>query len=695
MNFRSVYEEFKTAIFIFGIISWAIFLIVPMPGIIIDLCISGSLAFAMVVLIQSSTIDNWDKFRTFPMILLMSTIFRIAFNIATTRKIISGESPGSVIEQAGHFIVRDEVLVGLVMFIILIIVQFVVASGASRFGEVSARFMLDALPGKQMSIDNEFNQGAIDEKTAKRLKRRLQLQVDYYGNLDGAGKYIKGDVWASVAMIVVNLVVGLIVGMVKLGLPFAEAAKKFTLLTIGDGVVNLVCALMITVAGAIVMAKVEDEDEDETNENKKSMSILQRIILELIPNSRNLYIVGAVMILLGIVGLPFLQLALPGALLIFAGYTVQKSQNKEEVNKNQQELEKRNAEKKAPKEIKIKRTGEPITLEVGYKLAPLFMEGERDVFGNKKESIQDKIQIMRQIFANRLGVRIPSIKIHDNVSLHPSTKYVIKIKECSVATGEIKKDRVLALPTPLVISDIEGERTKDPIYGQEAFWIKEEELDDATEKGYDVWNPITIIATHLHEMIENNLYQFISLQQVSDMVNEVGEEQPILKEKMDKIDDLYLLQKVIVSLLKEKVSIKDLATIIEAFIEVYHRTKDVDTIVSFVRTRISRQICENYINKDGKLYLISLKDEKEIEVNSHDGINILKMDYDWQVQFVQKVKNEKDVARTSKISPVLVVQRPELRPAISRMMESFEADIPVISVFELPLNVQNSVIANI
>mgnify|MGYP001064266346 CR=1 FL=1 len=692
MNLKPFYEEFKTTLLIFGVIAWVIFLIVPMPGIIIDLCISASLAFSMIVLLTSATIDSWDKLRTFPMILLMSTIFRIAFNIATTRKIISGGNPGTVIESAGHLIVQDEIIIGLVMFIILLIVQFIVANGASRFGEVSARFMLDALPGKQMSIDNELNQGAIDDQTAKKQKRRLQMQVDFYGSLDGAGKYIKGDVWASVSMIVVNLIVGLIVGMVELDLSFVDAANRFTLLTVGDGVVNLICALMITVSGAIVMAKVEEEDDDN---GVKGSSVMQRILKELIPNSRNLYIAGTVLIALGLTGLPFFQLALPGGLLIFAGYMMQRNKKAEEENKANEELMKRKTEQKTSKEVKIKRSVEPIVLEVGYKLAPYFMSDTTDVFGNKKESINDKTDLMRQIFANKLGIKIPGIKIRDNVSLHPSTKYVIKIKESAVASGVIKKDKILAIPTPLVISEIEGEKTKDPIFEQEAYWINEDQLEEAADKGYDVWSPITIIATHLHQIIEKNLYQFISLQQVADMVQEVGEEQPILKEKMDKIDDLYLLQKVIVSLLKEKVSIKDLPTIIESFIEAYNQTKDIDTIVSFVRQRISRQICENYINNDGKLYLISLKEEENMVVNSHNGVNILSMAYDWQVKFLERLKKEKDNARALKIEPVIVTQRPDLRPAISRMMENFDTDTPVISIYELPSNVKNKVIASI
>ena len=694
MNIKHIYEEFKTTLFIFGVIGWVVFLLMPMPDIVIDFGVALTLASGMIILMTSATIDSWDQIRTFPMLLLMSTIFRIAFNIATTRKIITGDEPGEVISAAGSLIVQDQLIIGLVMFIILIIVQAVVANGASRFGEVSARFMLDSLPGKQMSIDNELNQGAIDEKTAKQQKKKLQQMTDFFGALDGAGKYIKGDVWLSIAMIVVNLVVGLIVGMVQLGLSFGEAANQFTLLTVGDGVVNLISSLMITVSGAIIMAKVEDE-EVEGEEKPRKKSVLQKIIGELVPNSRVLYIAGGVLILLGLVGLPFLQMMIAGGALIVAGYFVDKKQVELADKKAKEQAEKMKEQAQTRRKIEVPRSVEPITLEVGYKLAPLFLDSGRDIFGNKKENLHDKTDLMRQIFATKLGIKVPGISLRDNVSLHPSTKYVIKIKENVVASGIIKKDKVLAMPTPLVISDIEGERTKDPIYGQEAYWINEDQIDEATDYGYDVWNPLTIIATHIHEIVEKNLYQFISLQQVADMVKEVGIDHPILKEKMDKIDELHLLQKVIVSLLKEKVSIKDLPTIIEAFLEVHSRTKDVDTIVAFVRQRISRQICENYINKDGKLYLMSVENEMGINVKTIDGVNILDMSYEWQKQFFERIKKEKENQRALKVSPVVIVQRPELRPAISRLMESFELDTPVISVYELPTTVSNKIIASV
>jgi flagellar biosynthesis protein FlhA len=690
---KNIYEESKTIIFIIGIISWVMFLIIPLPAIMIDMLLVFTLAFAMIILIQASTIDTWEKFRTFPLILLMSTIFRIALNIATMRKIISGEDPGAVIESAGHLIVRDQIAIGIVMFVILIIVQFIIAMGANRFGEVSARFMLDALPGKQMSIDNDLNQGSISPEEGKRQKQKLQQQADFYGSLDGAGKYIKGDVWASVAMILVNLIVGLIVGIVSLGLSFGEAAARFTLLSVGDGVINLIAALMITVAGAIVMAKVEDTDEERTN---VEMSILQKIFLEIAPNSRNLYVVGGALIILGMVGLPFWQLLFGGLGLISLGIVMQNKLTKKQKAEEKNQILTKQKEKSENKKIQVENKVEPITIEVGYKLAPLFKDNGFDVLGNSRENIQDKIQIMRQIFANRLGVSIPKIKIRDNVSLQPSTKYEIKVKETTVAQGILEKDKVLAIPSLLTLNEIEGDKTKDPIFGQDAIWITEDKIDEAMESGYNVWNPLTMIATHLHEILEKNIWQFITLQEVSNLINGLEKDNPILKEKMEKVEDLYLLQKVIISLLKEKVSIKDFPTIVEAFLEVYAQTKEVDTIVSIVRQRISRQICENYINADGKIYMIALgEEEKSIELINNSGSFYISMDYSWQENFISKLKSEKEIARLAEVEPILLVRRPELRAALSRMLETFEMETPVISIFELPTKVENEIIKTI
>lgn len=690
---KSFYEELKTIVFIVGIISWVMFLIIPLPAVFIDIALSMALGFSMVVLIQSASIDTWDKFRTFPLILLMSTIFRIALNLATTRKIISGESPGQVIESAGHLIVRDQIAIGLVMFIILIIVQFIVAMGANRFGEVSARFMLDALPGKQMSIDNDLNQGAISPEEAKKQKQKLQQQVDYYGSLDGAGKYIKGDVWAGVATIVVNLVVGLIVGMVQLNLSFAEAINHFTILSVGDGVVNLISALMVTVAGAIVMAKVEDTDDEKSDEET---SILEKIFFELVPNSRNLYIAGGALIILGLVGLPFWKMLFSGSLIIAVGYLVQMKNKKIEIEKEQLAIQGERNKPREKIEVEVKNEVEPITIEVGYKLAPLFKDNGVDIFGNSRENIQDKLLIMRQIFANRLGVKVPTIKIRDNVSLEPSTKYQIKIKENVVAQGVIEKDKVLAIPSLLTTKEIEGLQTVDPIYGSEAVWIDEDKIEEASSVGYDVWNPLTMIVTHLHEILEANIWQFISLQEVSNLINKLETNHPVLKEKLEKNEDLYLLQKVIVSLLKEKVSIKDFPTIAEAFLEFYEQTKEIDTIVSLVRQKISRQICENYINQDGKLYMLALgPNEDSIQVSNHNGSHIVVMDYEWQSEMVKKIKYEKENARMSGVDPVIVVRRPELRPALSRLLENFEMDTPVISFFEIPTKLDNQVIGTL
>lgn len=684
----SRYEELKNIIFIFGAVSWVMFLIIPIPAIVIDFSISLTIAVSMVILTQATTIDTWDKFRTFPLVLLMSTIFRIALSIATTRKIISGEDPGKVIEAAGHIIIRDQLAIGFVIFVVLIVVQFIIAFGANRFGEVTARFTLDSLPGKQMSIDNDLNQGVIDSETASYRKSKLQQEVDYYGSLDGAGKYIKGDVWASVAMILINLVVGLVVGMVEMDLSFQEALNRFTILSVGDGVVMLVSALMVTVSGAIVMGKVEDTEEEKAG--KEDRSFIQNIYYELVPSSRNLYVIGGVMIVLGFFGLPFVPFFSIGVFLIVNGMMSDKRNEKElaeEIEKERVIQEQMyEEEKKQP----IRHEVEPVTVEVGYKLTPIFVDQGIDIQGNARENIQDKIEIMREVFGNKLGVKIPLIKVRDDVTLYPPTKYIIKIKETKVSEGVIEEGKILAIPSLFTTKEIEGKPTKDPVFQQEALWIEEKDVSEASSVGYDVWNPLNIIATHIHKTLEQNIWQFITLQEVSNMVDNISEKHPILKEKLDKADNLSLLKDVLVSLIREEISIKDLATIVESFLEATELTNEIDTVVSLVRQSISRQIVGSYVNQDGNLYLAGLEDEQEFEVVNQNGRYILNLQPEKIEILIGKIKKEKEVSRTLNYDLVIYVSNPEFRSALSSFLQARGEPTPVISSFEMPTEVNHT-----
>lgn len=671
-------------------IVWVVFFFVPIPGMIINISIVSSIAFSLAVLLTAVGVKEWSDLRTFPLIMLYSTLFRIGLNIATTRKIISGESPGSVVERFGHVIVSDQILIGLVMFIIIIVVQFIIANGASRFGEVAARFALDGLPGKQMSIDNELAQKVIDEQTAKRRKRNLELQTDFYGNLDGAGKYIKGDVWASVVMIVINLIVGLIVGMVTLDMSFADAAKKFTMLTIGDGVINTICSLIITFSGALLMAKVEEEDEEKPDED---INVLQKILKEIVPNSLNLYIVGGVLIALSLTPLPFFPLFIPGILIVAGAFFLHRKRQQEEVLKVHEAMNgsPEGAVPTEPQLVKVQHSVDDITLRIGYKLATLFAAE------TSGETIQTHVLKMRQLFANMYGVEVPRIKIKDDITLYPSTKYVIQIKENTVASGELKENRALAMMTPHVISEVNGEETKDPIYGSDALWIEEGEIDRATAAGYDVWDPMTIIASHLHVVVVKHIHSLVDLQKVSDMVEEVGEEKPILKELVKKTDDLHLLHKVIISLLKERISIKDLPTILEGYLDARRGTEELDLILTGVRTRISRQLCQMNVHQDGVLYSLMLTPvlENVLPTKHHNGIFMMDVDFATQKKLVDAIKAEMDKAKAMFIEPALVVQTPELRPALSRMLQSFELEVNVLSGFEVVSSIPNQIIGYI
>src|SRR5690625_2221541 len=684
-RFSERYEDLKNSVFIFGAIGWVIFLIVPMPAIVIDFSISFTIAISMVTLIQASTIDTWEKFRTFPLILLMATIFRIALSIATTRKIISGQSPGNVIEAAGEIIIRDQIAIGFVIFVILIVVQFIIAFGANRFGEVTARFTLDSLPGKQMSIDNDLNQGVIDAETASLRKERLQQEVDYYGSLDGAGKYIRGDVWASVTMIVVNLVVGLIVGVVEMDLTFEESLNRFTKLSVGDGVVMLVSALMVTVSGAVVMGRVEDTKQERAK--RKNQNFLLNIYYELFPNSKNLYVIGVVMFSLGLIGLPMIPFFSVGVFLIVSGLFASIRTKKEKEEEKQERLRVEEQQKKELEKEDIKHEVEPITIEVGYKLVPVFMDQGKNIFGDKRETIQDKIEIMRGIFGNKLGVSIPLLKMRDDITINPPTKYNIYIKETKVAEGEIEEGKVLAIPSLFSTKEIEGKPTKDPVHNQDALWIDEVNVNEAIEAEYDIWDPLNIVATHLHTVLEKNIWRFITLQEVSDMVEEVSVKHPILKEKLDELNKLPLLRDVLISLIKEEISIKDLPTIIEAFLDAVSATEELDTIVSLVRQSISRQIVTNYLNQGGNLYLAGFENESEYEVVNQGGRYILNISGEQLEDIIDRIRKEKEVARTINYDLVLFANSAEFRTALSSLLQARNEATPVISSFELPTDI--------
>lgn len=657
-----------------ALLAFVVAIIIPLGGFVIDICVTLSLALAIVIYMRAGTITDWKDLKTFPTIILLTCIFRIALNIATTKQILLTGDAGNVIESAGHFIVGGSVWVGFVVFIILIVVQFIIANGASRTSEVSARFTLDKIPGKQMSIDADLQSGLIDDKEAKRRREELDLEIEFYGNMDGSGKFIKGDVIAGIVLIIVNIVFGFIMGVLVQGMEMSEAILHYTILTIGDGLVNQLASLLITIATGVVLTRVYDGDEN----------VSQIIFKELTANPMVLYITGSIFVAMAIfTEMPFIPFTLIGGLFIYIAY---RNQQKQVLVKEEQEAMQRmkiEEEEKIHKEsIEVITELEPITLEVGIRLIPLVD------LKQKGETLADKITLMRERIGTKLGVRIPKVHIVDNPSLM-SNEYQINIKGVSIAKSSLRPEKLLAVRTGSVTRDLDaGIPTKDPIFGTDAYWIDEMDVNSAKSYGYVVNDALAILSLHLTEIIYQNIHELITRQEVQNLLDNLATRDKVLIDEIKKYDiSLSLIQKVVANLLKERISIRDLTTIIEAIIDGVNVSQNVDDITTIVRERISRQICENNVHKDGKIYAIFLSKEVEEldKVEKHTGYH-----FDIPMREEQALmlglQQQIDKAQMAGVEPTIIATGGKARACLAKLMFQYSFPYAVMLSDELVAN---------
>jgi len=669
----------KTAVSAFSLLallSFVVAIVIPLSGFMINMLITFSLALSITIYLRASTITDWKDLKTFPTILLLTAIFRISLNVSTTKTILLTGKPGEVIESAGNYIVGGNIWVGLVVLIILIVVQFIIANGASRTSEVAARFTLDKIPGKQMSIDADLQSGLIDEKEAKQRRNELDLEIEFYGNMDGAGKFIKGDVIAGIVLIVINIIFGFIMGILVQGMTMADAAYHFTILTIGDALVNQLAALLITIASGIVLTRVYDGDEN----------VSEVIFKELTSNPVVLYIVGGIFIAMGLfTQMPFLPFFVVGAIAIYIAFRIQQRQ---QMAKEEAEAMKRmrfEEEEKVHKEsIEVLTDLEPITLEVGIRLIPLV-----DV-QQKGETLADKITLMRERLGLKLGVRIPKIHILDNPSLM-SNEYQINIKGVCVAKASIRPDKVLAIKEGAVTKDLDsGIPTKDPVFGADAVWIDEGDVNKAKSLGYIVNDALAVLSLHLTEMIYKNIHELMSRQEVQNLLDNLAKKDKVLMDEIKKFNvNLSLIQKVLANLLKERISIRDLSTIIESIIDAVNITENIDDITSIVRERISRQICENNVDKDGKLYAIFLsRDMEELDkYENHNGYHLNLSMKDEQALMLG-LKEQIDKAQMAGVEPTIISNNTKIRAGLVKLLHKYEVQNPVMTSDELVTGVK-------
>ena len=656
-----------------GILMILIVMIVPINKHILDLLLAFSLAFSVIVMLVAMYTKKPLDFSTFPSVLLVSTLFRLALNVASTRNILlhggtdGTEAAGSIIKAFGEFVVEGNFVVGIIIFIILVIINFmVITKGAGRVAEVAARFTLDAMPGKQMAIDADLNAGLINDVEAKRRRAEVGQEADFYGSMDGASKFVRGDAIAGILITAINIIGGIIIGVAQSNMDIGKAAETFTLLTIGDGLITQIPALIISTAAGIIVTRNTNEDNIGTQVQKQ---------FKIHPKA--IYIAAGVLVFFGLIpGLPKIPFFLMGGMLGYAAHRIELS--------NQQE-----AEEAKTKSVEVKKTTaqnledllnmELVELEVGYGLVHL-------VDTEQNGDLLERITHMRKLFAMDWGVIIPSVKIKDNLELKPGG-YSIKIKGVQVAKGELMSDYFLAMDPGTVIDKMDGIETVEPVFGLKAVWISEDQKEDAQYNGYTVVDCSTILATHLTEILKSNLHELFGRQELVRVLDNFKETNPkLVADLVPDILNLGIVLKVMKNLLKESVSVRDLRTILETLSEYGTTIKDADGLTEFVRQALYRTITEKIKSDQGDIPLFTL--DRNIEESIAQ--NIIQTDQGQQLSLDPKITqiilaslNEKIEEATNMGEKMVVLCSPVIRSHFKRLTEKFIPNLVVVSHNEL------------
>lgn len=561
-----------------------IMLIVPISSTVLDVLLALNISLAFTIMFTSMFAKEVLDLSFYPTILLFTTIFRIALNVSSTRLILSTGNPGNVVATFGNFVGGGDLVIGVVVFIILIIVQFVVINkGSERVAEVTARFTLDAMPGKQMAIDADLNTGAITDAEAKKQREKLQQESSFFGSMDGAVKYVKGDAAAGLIITGVNIVGGIIMGVMRQGMDIGAAADKYLILTIGDGLVSQIPSLLISLSTGILVTKGSKEADFGTV-----------LVGQLFGMPKVLYMVGAVLAFLGIVTpLNPLIFVVMGVVFIVCGRIIANTIEVARIEAETEEVEDIGDEIRKPENVNSLLQVDPIELEFGYGIIPL-----ADV--NQGGDLLDRVVMIRRQIALELGTVVPIIRLRDNIQLNPN-QYIIKIKGIQVSEGEILFDHYMAMNPGFVEEEISGIPTFEPSFHLPAIWITESQRERAESVGYTVVDPPSIIATHLTEIIRQYLADLLTRQDVQNLVNNVKESNPSLVEELvPKLLGLGDIQKVLQNLLKEGISVRDLVTIFETLADHAAATRDTDILTEYVRQSLKRAISNKYFPIDRK-----------------------------------------------------------------------------------------------
>lgn len=657
-----------------AVISIVAMLVIPLPHWLLSFLIIINITIALLILMTAMNMKEALQFSVFPPLLLLVTLFRLGLNVSTTRAILSEGDAGKVVETFGTFVTGGNILVGLVVFAILVIIQFIVITkGAERVSEVAARFTLDAMPGKQMSIDADLNAGMISEKEARERREKVSREADFYGAMDGATKFVKGDAIAGIIIVLINLIVGIIIGVVQFGLPVGEAAVLFSTLTVGDGLVTQIPALLISTATGIVVTRAASEG-----------NLGSDITGQLFSQPKLLYVAAGTIALLGIVTPIGILITFPIAIALAIGAYVMSKNSKEDPDELEEfEEEVTTDNMKSPENVINLLNVDPIEFEFGYGLIPL-------VDAAQGGDLLDRVVMIRRQLALELGVVIPVVRIRDNIQLQPN-EYRIKIKGNEMARGELLLDHYLAM-SPGDDDSIEGIDTIEPSFGLPAKWITESVKEEAEILGYTVVDPPSVVSTHMTEIIRNNAHELLGRQETKQLIDHIRETYPILVDELTPTPlTVGEIQKVLGNLLREHVSIRNLPIIFETLADYSKMTSDVDILTEYTRQSLAKQITTQYAGNNHvlKVLTVSGRVEKLIadSIQQTEHGNYLSIDPNDSQAILESMAKEIERASLMEQSPIILCS-PAVRMYVRQMTERYFPQIPILSYNELESSIE-------
>ncbi|MHA7963047.1 flagellar biosynthesis protein FlhA [Paenibacillus sp. CAU 1782] len=666
--------KIKDLFIIIGIIGIVLMMIIPIPIFLIDLLLIMNISLALMILLVAMNTKEALDFSIFPTILLITTLFRLALSVSTTRSILTHAEAGEVIATFGSWVGGGAVAIGFIVFLILVVVQFIVITkGSERVAEVAARFTLDAMPGKQMSIDADLNSGLINEQQARERRSKIEREADFYGSMDGASKFVKGDAIATIIILIINLIGGFIVGMAMHGMSFGESLETFSILTIGDGLVSQIPALLISTAAGMIVTRAASDG-----------NLADDLTGQLFRYPKMLYIAAGTIAVLGLTPIGVLS-TWPFAIAIAVGaYYMQRILDRQQVEDEMMVEEQQIEEVRSPESVISLLQVDPIEFEFGYGLIPL-------ADTTQGGDLLDRIIMIRRQCALELGLVVPVIRIRDNIQLKPN-EYVIKIKGNTVARGDLLLNHYLAMSPGFEDDSVSGIETTEPAFGLPAIWIDEATKERAELSGYTVVDPPSVVATHLTEIIKRHAHELIGRQETKLLIDNVKESYPALVDELiPSILTVGDVQKVLSKLLKEKVSIRDLVTIFESLADHGQYTKDHDILTEYVRQSLSRQITQQFSPGGDTLRVITVGPqlEKKIaeSVQQSDTGSYIALDPVSTQQIYQRLGEHVNRQIQSGQQPI-VLASPTIRMYLRQILERTMQEVPVLSYSELEPNIE-------